>query len=153
MRIGWLRLAVPDKRAQLRNPVSFGRETRLVVPDKRASLALAMFGLYAIVSYTVSRRVGEIAIRVALGATRERIVWLVMRDASMLVGLGVTLGLGVAALVTQPLATFLVTGLSTTDPLSFAATAVAFVLISMAASWLPARHAIRVSPAIAMRLE
>lgn len=116
-------------------------------------LVLAMFGLYAIVSYTVSRRVGEIAIRVALGASRRGIVALVIRDAAMLVGTGLVLGLGIAVLVTQPLAAFLVAGLSTTDPLSFAGTAAAFVLVSVLASWLPARSAIRVSPVIAMRLE
>ncbi len=114
-------------------------------------LVLAMFGLYAIVSYTVSRRIGEIAIRVALGATHGGIVRLVIRDASVLVGLGLLLGLGIAALVTRPLAAFLVAGLSPSDPLSFASTALAFVLVGMLASWLPARHATRVSPVIAMR--
>ena len=116
-------------------------------------LLLAMFGLYAIIAYTVNRRVGEIAIRTALGATQRQVVGLVIRDASVLVAVGVVLGLGIAAFVTQPLATFLVTGLSATDPLSFAATALAFAMMSAFASWLPARRAARVSPALAMRLE
>jgi putative ABC transport system permease protein len=116
-------------------------------------LLLAMFGLYAMIAYTVSRRVGEIAIRTALGATQRQVVSLVIRDASLLVGVGVLLGLGIAAFVTQPLATFLVTGLSATDPLSFVATALAFVMMSAFASWLPAIRATRVSPALAMRLE
>ncbi len=116
-------------------------------------LVLAAFGLYAIVSYTVSRRIGEIAIRSALGATRGGIVRLVVRDASLLVGLGVVLGLGLAAFVTQPLAAYLVEGLSTTDPLSFAGTALVFVAVSVLASWLPARKATRISPVVAMRLE
>jgi putative ABC transport system permease protein len=116
-------------------------------------LVLAMFGLYAIVSYSVSRRIGEIAIRVALGATRSGIVRLVVRDASVLVGMGLLLGLGISALVTRPLAAFLVAGLSPSDPLSFGATALAFVVVALLASWLPARHATQVSPVIAMRLE
>ena len=116
-------------------------------------LVLAMFGLYAIVAYTVSRRVGEIAIRSALGATHRQVVGLVIRDSSVLVGIGVLLGLGIAVFVTRPLTTFLVAGLSATDPLSFAATAGAFVLVSTLASWLPAMRATRVSPALAMRLE
>lgn len=116
-------------------------------------LVLAMFGLYALVSYSVSRRVGEIAIRSALGATRGRVVRLVVRDASILVGVGLVIGLAAAALATRPLATFLVAGLSTTDPVSFAVTAAAFGLVSVLASWLPARRATRVSPALAMRLE
>jgi predicted permease len=116
-------------------------------------LILATFGLYAIIAYNVSRRLGEIAIRSALGATRARIVRLVIRDAAVLVTTGVVLGLGIAAFVTQPLAAWLVTGLSATDPLSFAATAVVFIVVSLLASWIPARQATRVSPAIAMRLD
>ena len=116
-------------------------------------LVLAMFGLYAIIAYTVTRRTGEIAIRTALGATRRQVVRLVVRDASVLVGAGVALGLAIAAFVTRPLATFLVAGLGTTDPLSFAATAAAFALVAALAAWVPARRATRVSPALAMRLE
>jgi predicted permease len=116
-------------------------------------LVLAAFGLYAIVSWNVSRRVGEIAIRTALGATPGGILRLVVRDASLLVGAGVLLGLALAALVTAPLGTFLVEGLSARDPMSFAATGVVFLLVTLLASWLPARQAMRVSPAIAMRLD
>ncbi|HUQ83019.1 MAG TPA: ADOP family duplicated permease [Gemmatimonadaceae bacterium] len=116
-------------------------------------LILATFGLYAIIAFNVNRRVGEIAIRSALGATRGRIVGLVIRDAALLVTTGVVLGLGLAAFVTQPLATWLVTGLSTTDPLSFAGTGAVFIVVSVLASWIPARQATRVSPVIAMRLE
>ena len=116
-------------------------------------LVLAAFGLYAIVSYNVSRRIGEIAIRSALGASRGSILRLVIRDASLHVGLGLVLGLAVSALVTAPLTTFLAAGLSATDPLSFAGTAFVFLLVSVLASWLPARHATRVSPVVAMRLD
>jgi predicted permease len=116
-------------------------------------LILATFGLYAIIAYNVSRRLGEIAIRTALGATSGRIVGLVIRDAAVLVTTGLVLGLGIAAFVTRPLAAWLVTGLSATDPLSFVATPAVFVVVSLLASWLPARQATRVSPAIAMRLD
>jgi ABC-type antimicrobial peptide transport system permease subunit len=114
-------------------------------------LVLAAFGLYAIVSYNVSRRIGEIAIRSALGASRGAILRLAIRDASVHVGVGVALGLGISAVVTAPLRTFLVAGLSATDPAAFAGTALVFLAVSVAASWLPARHATRVSPAVAMR--
>jgi ABC-type antimicrobial peptide transport system permease subunit len=116
-------------------------------------LVLAMFGLYAIVSYTVSRRVSEIAIRVALGATERGILRLVVRDATVMVGIGLGLGLAIASLATRPFAAFLVAGLSATDPLSFTGTAAAFVLVGALAAWVPARRALRVSPVIAMRLD
>jgi ABC-type antimicrobial peptide transport system permease subunit len=116
-------------------------------------LVLAMFGLYAIVSYTVSRRVGEIAIRTALGATRRQVAGLVVRDATVLVSIGLVAGLAISVLVTRPLATFLVAGLSATDPLSLAGTVGAFVMVTTLASWLPARRAMRVNPSLAMRLE
>ena len=116
-------------------------------------LVLAAFGLYAMVSYGVSRRTGEIAIRSALGASRTSILRLVMRDASVHVGAGLVIGLGVSALITSPLAAFLVDGVSATDPLSFAGTALAFLFVSALASWLPARIAMRVSPVVAMRLD
>ena len=114
-------------------------------------LVLAAFGLYALVSYNVSRRVSEIAIRSALGATRGGILRLVVRDAAVLVGGGVLLGLGIAALVTTPLATFLAAGLSSRDPVSFVGTFVAFIVVAGLAAWLPARQAVRVSPVVAMR--
>ena len=116
-------------------------------------LILAAFGLYALVSYTVSRRVGEIAIRTALGATRAGILRLIVRDAAFLVGAGVVIGLAISTFVTAPLSTFLVAGLGTKDPVSFLGTAVLFVLVSVLASWLPARSATRVSPVVAMRLD
>jgi len=116
-------------------------------------LVLAAFGLYALVSYSVSRRVGEIAIRSALGASRGSILRLVMRDATVHVGVGLTLGLAISAFITSPLSAFLVAGLSATDPLSFGGTALAFILVSLLASWLPARVAMRVSPVVAMRLD
>ena len=116
-------------------------------------LVLAAFGLYAIVAYNVSRRAAEIAIRGALGAPRRAILGLVVRDASMHVAAGLLLGLTIAAFVTAPLTNFLVAGLSARDPLAFGGTALAFLSVSVLASWIPARQAVRVSPVVAMRLD
>jgi predicted permease len=116
-------------------------------------LVLAAFGLYALVSYNVSRRVAEIAIRTALGATRSGILRLVVRDSAVLVGSGVVLGLAISAFVTSPLSVLLADGLSSKDPLSFVATLVAFLVVGVLASWLPARQATKVSPVVAMRLD
>lgn len=116
-------------------------------------LVLAAFGLYALVAYNVSRRVSEIAIRSALGATRGGILKLVVGDAATLVGGGVLLGLAIAAFVTAPLSTFLAAGLSSRDPVSFGGTFVVFMLVAVLASWWPARQATRVAPVTAMRLD
>lgn len=116
-------------------------------------LTLASIGLYGVQAYSVSRRIGEISLRVALGAQRGDVLRLVLGEGAGILGLGAGIGMLVAILVTKPLAMFLVSGLAPSDALTYIAVAGVLALVGCAASLKPALRALRADPATALRYE
>jgi ABC-type antimicrobial peptide transport system permease subunit len=116
------------------------------------ALLIAALGVAAAVAYGLAQRAREIGIRVALGASRARVIALVVRQGMtpVLVGLGV--GLAGAALATRLLGV-LVHGVRASDPLTFAAVTLVLAVVGAAACWAPARHAVKDDPLAAIRAE
>jgi putative ABC transport system permease protein len=116
------------------------------------ALILAIIGIYGVLSFTVSQRTQEIGLRMALGATRESVLRLVVGEGAILAAIGIALGLGGALVATRALQTQLYE-VSPTDPATFAAIVFALTAVALAASYLPARRAARVDPLVALRYE
>jgi predicted permease len=113
---------------------------------------LSCIGLYGLMSYLVSRRTGEIGIRMALGADRSEVAWRVMREIGLLVLAGIVIGLPVS-LSSIRLVRNLLYGLSETDPFSLTAAISLLLFAGIASGYLPARRASRVEPIVALREE
>ena len=114
------------------------------------ALVLAMVGIYGVIDYSVTERTRELGIRIALGAARGDILRLVLRQGLLTAGTGIAVGLIAAFLLTHVLSTLLYR-VSVTDPLTFVAGVALFAIIAATASYLPARHATRVDPMVALR--
>ncbi len=116
------------------------------------ALGLACVGVYAVMAYAVGRRTREIGVRIAVGADRGDVIRLVLGEGLRLTLIGLAIGLAGALAVTRLLSGLLYQ-VSTVDPLTFVAVAAVVTLTSLAATWLPARHATRVDPVVALRAE
>ena len=113
---------------------------------------LAAIGIYGVLAYAVAQRTQEIGVRMALGAQRSQVLGLILRNGLVLAAIGVTLGVIGAAGTARYLQSMLF-GIEPLDPLTFVAVAVGFTAVAAAASYLPARHATRVEPVVALRSE
>jgi predicted permease len=113
---------------------------------------LSAIGIYGLMSYVVSRRTNEIGIRMALGAERMHVRWLVIREILVLVAVGIAIGIP-AALLSSRLVASMLFGLGASDPLSLLVAVAVMLLIAAIAGYLPARRASRVDPTVALHYE
>ncbi len=116
------------------------------------ALALATVGVYGVKAYSVARRTREIGIRMALGARRETVQWMILREGAVMLTSGVALGLLLAA-GTGKLISGMLYNVGALDPLAFTIAPVVLAAAALLATWLPARRATRISPMAALRTE
>jgi putative ABC transport system permease protein len=115
-------------------------------------LVLAAAGIFGVISYSVSSRTHEIGIRVALGAQREAILWMILKETLLLAIAGLTVGIPCALAASRLLARMLF-GISPNDPATLAAVAFILTAVAALAGYVPARRAMRVDPIVALRHE
>jgi predicted permease len=125
---------------------------RLAVFFAALAALLVAVGLYGTLAYRVNRRTAEIGVRMALGAARGQVLWMVLRDSLYLVAAGLVVGLPLAWFASKLMASMLFK-LSAHDPVSFVAAAAGVLLVSLAAAFIPARRAASVEPMQALRME
>ena len=116
------------------------------------ALILAATGLYSVIAYAVTQRTNELGVRMALGAQKSDVLKLVLGEGAQLASMGIGIGL-VVALPLMRIISRLLFGVNAADPVTFGATAVVILLVTVAASYLPALRAIKVDPVVALRTE
>ncbi|MBA3886332.1 MAG: FtsX-like permease family protein, partial [Acidobacteria bacterium] len=126
--------------------------TLLLVLFAGVALLLALGGVYGVMAYTVSQRVPEIGVRIALGATPGGIMSLVLVQGAKLAILGMVIGV-VLSLVSGHLVQDLLFGVTARDPLVLGVVTTGTALAMLAACYIPARRAVRVDPMVALRSE
>jgi predicted permease len=122
---------------------------RLTVMFGALALLLASLGLYGTISYGISRRVGELGLRMALGADRGMVLWLVLREALTLVVAGAVIGIPLAFAAARSMQALLF-GVGAADPLSFLFGAGILIAVAAVAAYLPAHRASRIEPVVAL---
>jgi predicted permease len=126
--------------------------TFLFVAFAALALVLGVVGIYGVLSFLVSRRTREMGIRVALGAQRRDLLWLIMKEGAKFSIIGIAIGTTSALAVTRLLSSELY-GVSPLDPVTFLGAASVMAIVTLLASYIPARRAMRMDPMVALRLE
>jgi ABC-type antimicrobial peptide transport system permease subunit len=152
-----------DRNLPITHITTLDEEVALTIADQRLLAQLSTFfgllavflssiGICGLMSYVVSRRTNEIGIRMALGAERSHMRWMVMREIVVLVAVGIAIGIPVT-LASARLVTSMLFGLQVTDPLNILEAIGLLLSVAALAGYLPARRASRVDPMIALRYE
>jgi putative ABC transport system permease protein len=126
--------------------------TLLFVAFAGLALTLAIIGVYGVLSFLVSNRTREIGIRIALGAQRRNVMFLVMKAGVQFSFAGTALGI-VSALVLMRVLSGELYGVSATDPITFCSVAILVAAVALVACYVPARRAMRVDPMVALRYD
>jgi predicted permease len=113
---------------------------------------LAAIGLYGVIAYTMARRTAEIGVRIALGASRNSVLWLVLKEAGLLALAGIAIGVPVALALSRLVQSQLF-GITAADPITLAAAGFVLATIALLAGYLPGRRAARIDPITALRYE
>jgi predicted permease len=116
------------------------------------AVVLSCIGLFGLMAYNITQRTGEIGIRMALGAGPKEVAWPVLREALLLAGAGVAVGVPVALGIVRVIRSYLF-GVSRYDPVTLLTAIVLLIAVAMLAAWLPARRAARIDPMEALRYE
>jgi len=116
------------------------------------ALVLACMGVYGVLSYAVLRRTREIGVRLAIGARRGSVIWLIVRETVLLIAIALAIGIPMVLLTARYVQTQLFE-ITPADPLAISAAAVLLVAVGAVAAFLPARRASNVDPMVALRCE
>jgi ABC-type antimicrobial peptide transport system permease subunit len=127
-------------------------QTSLLTAFAGIALLLALVGLYGLMAFSVNRRTREVGIRMALGAERRDVLFLIIRNAAALVFTGLAVGLVCAWVVTRLLKSFLF-GVSEHDPVTVISASLLLIVCGLIAAFVPARRAASIDPMKALRTE
>jgi len=114
--------------------------------------ALGIVGVYGVISYGVAQRIPELGVRVALGARKSDVIWLVMKQGMRFAFIGVVLGT-TGAMFGARLLSSLLFGVTARDATTYAAVSVLLILVALVASYIPARRSAKIDPIVALRYE